>query len=260
MNHQQLHRFLQSNHPSIVLVHLYELGQLQEFARMHTTPQDVEHHPEGTVFAHTLLVVDYAAYIAKRDQLSYIDKAILMLAALLHDTGKMTHTQVNESTGKITSYGHAEASGVFAKQFLSTMGITGVYQDTIVHLVEEHMVHYLLPTITPKNVAKLARRLFPATIPMLALLVEADVFGRGCAPKATALHTIHTIVQYAQSIHAPEDVQQPKPYITGTHILAHLSVTGKRIGEIKSEMYALQCAGRFTDADEALQYLLLTYM
>ena len=64
-------------------------------------PQNPKFHPEGDVFTHTMLVLDSAAALQgqARQPLTF------MLAALVHDVGKVTATQV-QADGRITAYGH----------------------------------------------------------------------------------------------------------------------------------------------------------
>lgn len=51
-------------------------------------PQQPEHHPEGDVYEHTMMVCDMADEIADRENLHSLDRIILMFAALCHDFGK----------------------------------------------------------------------------------------------------------------------------------------------------------------------------
>ena len=76
-------------------------------------PQSPTHHPEGSVWNHTMLVLDLAA--EKKAQAG--DARVFMWAALLHDIGKAVKTKVHR--GKITSPGHAKAGARMARNFLS---------------------------------------------------------------------------------------------------------------------------------------------
>ena len=68
--------------------------------RLKTTGQSPKHHPEGSVWNHTLLVVDEAA----RRRRESADARVFMWAALLHDIGKPDTTR--NRNGKITAYNH----------------------------------------------------------------------------------------------------------------------------------------------------------
>jgi len=70
------------------------------------------HHPEGSVWNHTLLVLDEAA--ARKGRAT--DSRVFMWAALLHDIGKAVTTRVRK--GKITSYDHDKEGAGMARAFL----------------------------------------------------------------------------------------------------------------------------------------------
>ncbi len=78
-----------------------EYARLAQLASSeHITGQSPQHHPEGSVWNHTLLVVDEAAKIKEQSA----DPRTFMWAALLHDLGKPSTTMRRKS--KITSYDH----------------------------------------------------------------------------------------------------------------------------------------------------------
>jgi putative nucleotidyltransferase with HDIG domain len=72
----------------------------QLLEKLKHTGQSQRHHPEGSVWNHTMLVADEAA---KRRKLSK-DESVFMWAALLHDIGKPATTR--ERGGRFTAYGH----------------------------------------------------------------------------------------------------------------------------------------------------------
>src|SRR6187402_1676966 len=102
MHPEQLKHLLTMDKPSLHLKWMYNMQKLDpELAILASIPQDPNHHPEGSVWEHTMMVVDEAVLISRREQLSAFDHAILFLAALCHDMGKATNTQV-QPDGKIT--------------------------------------------------------------------------------------------------------------------------------------------------------------
>ena len=64
-------------------------------------PQEVEWHPEGSVWLHTLLVVDESARIAEEERLPDDERLRLVLGALCHDLGKPGTTELED--GRIRS-------------------------------------------------------------------------------------------------------------------------------------------------------------
>src|SRR5258705_2207348 len=71
---------------------------LPEIAAMHGVEQSPDHHPEGDVWTHTLLLLDQLAAGAAET---------LALGCLLHDVGKAV-TAARRDDGRITFYGHTD--------------------------------------------------------------------------------------------------------------------------------------------------------
>jgi len=144
--------------------------------------QEYDWHPEGDVWTHTLMVLDEAKKITKRENLDDNESIILLLSALCHDYGKPATTKIQEVKGvqRITSYEHEEKGVEPAKTFLKSINIPKEIIDQILPLVREH----LFPTkysseVTRAGLKRLVKKLAPATLKMLVLLGEADVHGRG---------------------------------------------------------------------------------
>ncbi|MFZ7119640.1 MAG: HDIG domain-containing metalloprotein [Eubacteriaceae bacterium] len=85
--------------------------------KLKTTEQSPKHHPEGSVWNHTMLVIDAAADVRDKSN----NPRVFMWAALLHDIGKADTTKIRK--GRITSYDHdkvgAELSEKFLMEFIS---------------------------------------------------------------------------------------------------------------------------------------------
>lgn len=152
---------------------------LQELWDLEDVVQDATHHPEGSAFTHTLYVMEAAKEISLREELDAHKRLILFLAAMTHDLGKVSTTEVHED-GRITAYGHPDASVPLADALLTRIGHDRETIDEVLPLVREHMawVGFFTPEITTRAIKRLARRLAPATFEMWALLVEADMSGR----------------------------------------------------------------------------------
>lgn len=137
--------------------------------------QNPETHPEGDVFTHILYAVDEAAKIAERESLDDRDRSLLVFSALCHDLGKQV------------SYGKHEISGVpIAEKFLTSISAPMDVKEYVKKLVLYHSSDYYFAgkkleksDITKDFVVELQNCLYPASIPMLVLLHEADVNGRG---------------------------------------------------------------------------------
>lgn len=134
-------------------------------------PQSPTHHPEGSVWNHTMLVLDNAA---ERKQLSQ-NPRVLMWSALLHDLGKADTTKLRK--GKITSYDHdklgEKLSGDFLKEFTNDLE----FIKQVSKLVRWHMQILFVTKGLP--FAEIGRMASEVSIDEIALLGLCDRLGRG---------------------------------------------------------------------------------
>lgn len=180
---------LLSEKPSLGLTSAMVLGVLKELhpeiISLKGTEQEAEWHPEGDVWVHTLMAVDEAARIIRRENIDNETAFVVMLSTLAHDFGKPEVTEFME--GKIRSRGHEEAGIAPTKKSLETLGVSGLIQEKVEKIVADHLkpsMLYIEETIKGKKVSdgtirRLARRVYPATIYELVLCAEADHTGRG---------------------------------------------------------------------------------
>ncbi len=175
--------------PSIGLQLGFDLGVFDvlhpELPILKKTPQNPEWHPEGDVWIHTLMVVDEAAGIVRREGLDEESAFTIMLGALCHDLGKALCTR--EIDGRIRSIGHEEEGEAPTRSFLKSVGVNHDVVEKIVGIVKDHLkpTKYYLDdhkegmSISDGAIRKLASRIAPATMNELLLVAEADYFGRG---------------------------------------------------------------------------------
>lgn len=226
--------------PGKALDFLYTTGWSENFPEIHNlrgTPQEPEYHPEGDVDVHTAYVMNEAANIAERENLSPEDREVLIYSALAHDFAKPDTTAVINKKGidRITSHGHEEQGGPKARAFLESIGAPKNIIDKVVPLVEFHLSH-IHHSNTPKQeafVKSLAEKIHPANIRMLELLIEADHSGRPPLPKelpAEARQMSDLAKQYNVYEHKHPDLLQ------GRDIMPYLgNKGGPIIGEILKE-------------------------
>lgn len=139
--------------------------------KLSLTEQNRQHHPEGSVWNHVMMVVDNAA---ARKQESKEPRA-LMWAALLHDIGKPPTTQVRR--GKITSYDHDKVGAKMAGEFLSAFTQERDFIDKVVHLVRWHM--QVLFVVKDMPFADITHMLDEVPLDEISLLCLCDRLGRG---------------------------------------------------------------------------------
>jgi tRNA nucleotidyltransferase (CCA-adding enzyme) len=181
---------LKSPKPSIGLAAAMQLGVYHELhsdlPELAKTPQDPEWHPEGDVWMHTMMVVDEAAKIIRRENIDEQTAQVVMLASLCHDLGKLS-TTARSKGGRVVSPGHEEAGEKPTKKFLKDLGVAKNIQDKVVPLVQNHIKPTMLFVdseergikISDGAIRTLAERISPATVRELVLVGEADHMGRG---------------------------------------------------------------------------------
>lgn len=146
----------------------YPLTMLADLADIEQSP---EHHPEGNVWRHTMMVVDNAA---KRRSESR-DPRVFMWAALLHDLGKAPTTRIRK--GRITAYGHDIEGEKMAQVFLREYTDDEEFIYKISKLVRWHM--HILFVVKDMPFADIGSMAMQTSIDEVALLSLCDRLGRG---------------------------------------------------------------------------------
>ena len=139
-------------------------------AKLKDTPQSPQHHPEGNVWNHTLLVVDEAAQVKHKSS----DPQAFMWAALLHDIGKPPTTARRK--GRITSYDHDKAGAKLAREFLGVFTTDTAFTQRVVGLVRYHMqILFVVKGMPFADIQGMKREV---NINDVALLGRCDRLGR----------------------------------------------------------------------------------
>lgn len=132
------HHLLQDEAPSQYVSQISGLPFFKEYPyimlyKLKETQQSPVHHPEGSVWQHTMLVLDHAASVKNKSH----NPRILMWAALLHDIGKPDTTILRK--GRITCYGHDKKGYELAKEFLHALTDDVEFIEDTAGLVRWHM-------------------------------------------------------------------------------------------------------------------------
>jgi len=168
--------------PSDYLNGLYEEPLFVEFPftliyPLKSTVQSPEHHPEGNVWNHTLLVVDEAAELKVKSR----NAPVLMWAAFLHDIGKPPTTRTRR--GKITSYDHDKVGAALSREFLQAFTENEKFIDEVSQLIKYHM--QILYVVKDMPYADIKGMKLETDIKELALLGFCNRLGRqGCDREA----------------------------------------------------------------------------
>ena len=224
------------------------LNEYFELSCIDGVQQDPEWHPEGDVYIHTGLVLDWAGKVCEENNITGDDRCVIIFAALCHDLGKATTTAVID--GRIRARGH-EAAGVDpARSFLTSVGCPEKIIKRVLPLVANHMV--CCQPLSDKAIRRLSDRVEPASIRELALLIESDQCGRSPKPQVKS-QNLCDMVNRAVMLNVLD--KKPEPIITGDDIVAYGIKQGVEVGKIHKIMYDLQLKGSFKYKDEGLKLL-----
>ena len=233
--------FLKSRRPSLGIEWLRTVSRQKEILpELHAligVAQDPQLHPEGDAYVHTLMALDVAAHIAYADE---YEKLTLMWAALCHDLGKLTTSELVD--GRIRSLGHAQASIEPTQKLMSRITNKKELIDAVCKLVAHHMdpVQFVVNNAQPAAYKRLARKLAPQTnLIMLTKLAQAD-----------QLDNRHHIEQFEAQARALEIAQEAeKPVLQGRDLL-DVVTPGPELGKLLEIAYEIQISQGIKDLAE----------
>lgn len=193
---------LNDDQPSLYFRKLAEAGLLSvayPFTMLDTlrkVEQPPEFHPEGSVWEHTLLVVDLAA---ARKKLSN-NPRVFMWAALLHDLGKAVTTNIRR--GKITAYDHDKQGATLTAEFLKEFTTDEEFIKQVTRMVRWHM--QVLYVTKKMPFADIEKMLGEVPLEEIALFCECDRLGRG---------NMNEKMLQAELANVDSFIQQCRPYL-----------------------------------------------
>ncbi|HEX2978153.1 MAG TPA: HD domain-containing protein [Candidatus Babeliales bacterium] len=243
---------LKSKQPSLGISWLDEIGRLKdilpEIAATKGVPQEPDWHPEGDVYEHTKQALDAAAAL---EYASQEEKLKIVYAALCHDLGKLSTTQIFD--GKIISYGHEKKSETLAKRMLKRI----MRNKDLISCISKLARYHMQPGQLVKNNAKfpaykrLARKLAPEiSMQMLGKLMLADRQGRNPkkgAPLTEQFSDVASFLEKAKEafvLHEPE-----KPILQGRDLLDVIK-PGPELGKLIKRAYKIQIDDGIRDKEE----------
>ena len=240
--------------PSAGLRFLLQSGWIQHFPELQAivgVPQDPEWHPEGDVFRHTCHCCDALAALKDWQNKPSADRAVYMLAVLLHDLGKASTTAevLRDGKPRIVAPGHEQISVSLAESFLQKLGVSNAIRARVKPLVANHMIRLHEPT--DKAVRRLAHRLQPETIEGLCLVMTADSFGRPPKPK-TFPESIRQLQTRASALRLRQS--PPQKILQGRDLLQIGIPPGPAMGKILAQVFEAQLDGKVTNLKSALSW------
>ena len=190
---------MSDNKPSHYFIEMSKTGLFQAkypytlLGDLMKVPQSPEHHPEGSVWNHTMLVLDNAA---ERKHLS-LNPKVLMWSALLHDLGKADTTKLRK--GKITSYDHDKWGEKLSIKFLKECTCEEEFINQVSKLVRWHMQILFVTKGLP--FADIGRMSSEVSIDEIALLGLCDRLGRGQMTIDKKLQEQKSIMSFLEKCH-----------------------------------------------------------
>lgn len=224
-----------------------------ELAATIGVPQDAGHHPEGPVMVHLMHCMDaFAKTRIGNDR----EDLIVGLAVLAHDFGKVSSTQIDPVTGKVTAYGHEEAGEEPTRAFLGRLTNEQPLIEDVVALVVNHMIPTHLykeatrgETVKAMNrsVRRLARKV---RLDRLARVVLADKSGR--PPKPQVSPESEWLLSRAAELTVTKE--GPKPLLMGRHLIELGLKPTNQFKTILAAVFEAQIDGNVTTLEEAICY------
>jgi poly(A) polymerase len=233
----ELTRMLTEGHGRRAFLLLDETGLLQhvlpEISAMKGVQQPPEFHPEGDVFAHTLLLLD---------NLPDPCPPTLAWGALLHDVGKPPTFRVAE---RIRFDDHVDVGVKMAEEICRRLRFSSDDTQLILALVDNHMRFGHATRMSESTLKKFLR--MPHFDEHLALH-RAD-----CLASHRILSTYEFIQKKQKEI--PPETMRPTPLVTGDDLIAAGHIPGPKFREILGAVEDAQLEGRLPSRDAALDFV-----
>lgn len=258
---------LLAERPSLGFELARRLGMIEaeypELQALIGTEQEKEWHPEGDVWAHTLMVVDEVAQIIRQPERGFSEeeKLQVIVGSLCHDLGKPATTKRLE--GRIRSRGHEEAGEAPARSLCGRWTFSDAIVAAAVVIAREHLKPGMLYLLAEKDrltgdqyrnaVRKIARRILPVSWRVLAAAAEADWRGRGLPEIARASY-VHGEA-FARAARELEAASELKPLLQGRDLMALGVAPGPRMGELIRAVEELRDRGELKTREEALEFV-----
>lgn len=207
---------------------------LPEVEALVNTPQNPKWHPEGSVFQHTIMVMEALD----------VNTSLLVWSALLHDIGKPETTFVDEE-GVIKATGHENVGAELAEKMLRRLKFSNFFVGAVKALVADHMrVKYCVEMRKSKLKKLLAQE----------NLLELKLLGKADSEASTGMLEWYEFLKKAEETFEPEEIR-PDPLITGAHLIKLGFTPGPLFKEILDNVSTRQLEEELTTETEALEFV-----
>ncbi|MDD6062587.1 MAG: tRNA nucleotidyltransferase [Oscillospiraceae bacterium] len=230
--------------PSVFFTFLRDVDKLgdwfPELQALIGVEQPPEHHAEGDVWTHTMMVLDAAASFRDRVR----EPLAFMLSALCHDFGKAVCTE--KIGGVIHALGHETSGLPLAEAFVRRLTDAHLPMQYVRNLTEYHM--------KPNKMAadgasiKATNRLFDASVDPEALVYLALADGLGKLPQTTASEAfLHERLELFKEY-------MKRPYVMGRDLIEAGLAPSPMFSAVLAYAHKLRLAG--VDKQNALKQTL----
>jgi poly(A) polymerase len=234
----ELTKMLTEGHGRRAFLLLDESGLLRqvlpEISAMKGVQQPPEFHPEGDVFAHTLLLLDH---------LPHPCSPALAWGALLHDVGKPATFRVAPDRIRFDDHVHVgvKIAGEICRRLRFSIGDA----EQVLALVDNHMRFGHVTRMKESTLKKFLR--LPGFDEHMALHRADTLASHG------NLSTYKLIQNKLAEI--PPEKMRPEALVTGDDLIAAGYPPGPRFREILEAVEDAQLEGRLTSRDAALEFV-----
>src|SRR5216117_1209121 len=212
---------------------------LPEIDAMKGCKQPEQFHPEGDVFEHTRLMLQFLP-----EKVS----VPLVFSVLLHDVAK-PRTAVVDETGRIRFNGHDRIGAEMTEEIMRRLRFSGAEIEATVEMVHQHMVFKDVPKM---RVAKLRRFMARPTFDDELELHRVD-----CEGSHRMLDNYEFLLRKREEF-ANEPIIPP-PLVRGDDLMALGLKPGPKFGEILEAVETRQLEGTLRTREEALKWVQREY-
>jgi poly(A) polymerase len=212
---------------------------LPEIDAMKGCLQPEQFHPEGDVFQHTRLMLQFLP-----EKVS----VPLVFSVVLHDVAKPRTATVDE-TGRIRFSGHDRLGAEMAEEIMRRLRFSGAEIEATVEMVRQHMVFKDVPKM---RVAKLKRFMARPTFEDELELHRVD-----CEGSHRMLDNYEFLLRKREEF-ANEPII-PLPLVRGDDLIALGLKPGPKFGEILEAAETQQLEGKLRTREEALEWVKREY-
>lgn len=212
---------------------------LPEIEAMKGCEQPEQFHPEGDVFKHTRLM------------LNFLPKTVspsLVFAVLFHDVAK-PRTATVDKTGRIRFSGHDRLGAEMTEEIMRRLRFSGAEIDATVEMVRQHMVFKDTPNM---RVAKLKRFMARPTFKEELELHRVD-----CEGSHRMLDNYEFLLRKREEF-ANEPIIPP-PLVSGDDLIGLGLKPGPTFGEILEAVETRQLEGTLGTREQALEWVKREY-